>query len=140
MKDEVLYNSSCNVLTQEPCTTNVVTTPPSTIIGYKMVGTFDLTTVTASNFDIIQAFQTSYGTNTGFDATTVGGINAIKTFIASFFTFMGGSVTTSTVTYSAPILTIEVYGTGDYTSTYSAFALMVNPTGDPSNVIMIQPY
>ena len=53
---------------------------------------------------------------------------------------MGGSVTTSTVTYSAPVLTIEVYGTGDYTSTYSAFALMVNPTGDPGNVIMIQPY
>jgi hypothetical protein len=143
VKDEVLYNSSCNVLTQEPCTTNVVTTPPSTMIGYKMVGTFDLTTVTASNFDFIIAYQGGYGTASGFDATTVGGRTAISNQLQIYFTlaaFLGGSVTSASVTYTAPDLLIEIYGTGNYTSTFSTLAIMVNPTGDPGNVIMIQPY
>lgn len=141
VKDEVLYNSSCNVLTQEPCTTNVVTTPPSTMIGYKMVGTFDLTTVTANNFTTVDQIQGSYATNTGVDATTVGGRNAISSYYQSYFTgFLGGSVTSASVTYNAPILTIEIYGTGDYTSVYNCVAVSVNGAVANANVIMIQPY
>lgn len=141
VKDEVLYNSSCNVLTQEPCTTNVVTTPPSTMIGYKMVGTFDLTTVTANNFTTVDQIQGSYATNTVVDATTVGGRNAISSYYQSYFTgFLGGSVTSASVTYNAPILTIEIYGTGDYTSVYNCVAVSVNGAVANANVIMIQPY
>jgi hypothetical protein len=120
VKDEVLYNSSCNVLTQEPCTTNVVTTPPSTMIGYKMVGTFDLTTVTASNFDFIIAYQGGYGTLSGFDATTVGGRTAIviNTNLLYPCSISWRISYNASVTYTAPDLLIEIYGTGNYTSTY----------------------
>lgn len=141
VKDEVLFNSSCNVMTQEPCTTNIVTTPPSTMVGYKIVGSFDLTTVTASNFTIMEVFQGSYATQSGQDATTVLGLNSISSYIQSFFTgLLSGTVTSASVTYSAPNLNIAVYGTGDYTSTYSGFALMVNPSVVPINVLMILPY
>ena len=67
VKDEVLYNSSCNVLTQEPCTTNVVTTPPITTVysSWKVYGAFRWSaadpTLTAKrfgyNYYLNQGFQ-----------------------------------------------------------------------------------
>jgi hypothetical protein len=144
VKEETLFNRSCDVIGQAPCTTNTVTTPPSPIIGYKIVGTFDLTNVDDANFDISEAFLTSYGTIASNDATTLGGRNAISTYLQSYITGavigVNGNVSSATVSYSAPILTIEIYGTGDYTSTYSSAAFMVDVTNIAANVITLQPY
>lgn len=144
VKEETLFNRSCDVIGQAPCTTNTVTTPPSPIIGYKIVGTFDLTNVDDANFDISEAFSTSYGTIAGNNATTLGGRNAISTYLQSYITGavigVNGNVSSATVSYAAPILSIEIYGTGDYTSTYSSAAFMVDVVNIAANVITLQPY
>jgi hypothetical protein len=143
VKEETLFNRSCFSIGQSPCTTNVVTIPPSTTIGYEIVGEFDLTSVTASNFDFIFACQGSYGTFSLNDATTLVGRNAITSYLESWITStsfgLSGTIINTSVTYVAPMLQITIIGTGDYTSTNSAVAFMVNPTGDPGNVIMLQP-
>lgn len=144
IKDETLFNRSCSYVAESPCTTNTVTTPPSANIAYKLVGQFDLTNVTASNFDMYEVFNTSYGVINGNDATTLGGRNAISSYLQSFFTGavigLGGSVTSASVTYLAPFLEIEIYGIGDYTKNFTAFAFMVDVPTIPSNVLIIQPY
>jgi hypothetical protein len=144
VKEETLFNRSCDVIGQAPCTTNTTTTPPSPIIAYKLSGTFDLTSVTPSNFIIIELLQASYATQSGNNATTLAGRNAIKAYFESFFTGavvgLNGTVLVSSVTYAAPILTINITGTGDYTQTYSAFAFAVDVPTTPSNVLMLQPY
>ncbi len=144
IKDETLFNRSCSYVAESPCTTNTVTTPPTTNIAFKLVGSFDLTNVTASNFDIYEVFQTSYGTINGNDATTLGGRNAISAYLQTFFTGavigLNGSVTSASVTYAAPLLNIAIYGIGDYTQNYPTFAFMVDVPTIAGNVIMLQPY
>lgn len=141
VKDEVLFNSSCNVLTQEPCTTNVVTTPPSTMIGYKMVGDFDMTSVDPANFDFNIYDYVVYGTLSGNDCSTVAGRNAIASMLEAYITtYLSGVIVSSSVTYVGDTMTIEIYATGDYTSTYSALAFTINITGFPGNIMFLQPY
>jgi hypothetical protein len=143
VKEETLFNRSCFSIGEAPCTTNVVTIPPSTTVGYEMIGEFDLTNVDASNFDIYELFNGSYGTQSGNDATTLAGRNALTTYFQSFFTGvaigLNGTITNTSITYVAPMLQITILGTGRYDSTYSAFSFSVDVPTIPSNVIMIQP-
>lgn len=143
VKEETLFNRSCFSVGQAPCTTNVVTIPPSTAIGYELIGELDLTNVTASNFIIVELFTGSYATQSGNNATTAGGRTAIASYFQSFFTGavvgLNGTVINTSVTYVAPMLQITITGTGNYNSTYSAFAFTVDVPTIPSNVIMLQP-
>ena len=140
VKDETLFNRSCSYVAESPCTTNVVTTPPSTTIAYRMTGTFDLTDVTDSNFDLEWYIQGSFGTNSGNDATTLAGRNAIIAYMNGYITtFLGGSIINQNIIYVAPILDITVVATGNYNSTYSSACFTVDLASHPTNVIMLQP-
>jgi hypothetical protein len=142
VKEETLFNRSCFSIGQAPCTTNVVTIPPSTTIGYEMIGEFDLTGVDAANFQWYEILSGSFGTQSGFDATTGAGRSAILAWFSAYFTsasFLNGTVINTSVTYVAPMLQITIIGTGDYNSTYSAIAFGVDVPANPNNVIMIQP-
>ncbi len=140
IKDETLFNRSCSYVAESPCTTITVTTPPTTNISYRMTGTFDLTGVTASNFQMEICIQGFYATNAGNDATTLAGRNAILAYMTSYITStLGGSIVNSNIIYVAPILDITVNAIGDYTSTYSAAAFTVDVGTYPGNIIMLQP-
>lgn len=143
VKDETLFNRSCSYVAESPCTTNVVTTPPSTTVAYELIGELDLTNVTASNFPMIEMFNGSYGIISGWDATTLAGRNALSSYFQSIFTGavigLNGSVTNVSITYVAPMLQITILGLGNYTQNNSAFAFAVDVPTIASNVIMLQP-
>ena len=143
VKEETLFNRSCFSIGQAPCTTNVVTIPPSTTIGYEMIGTFDLTGVTDTNFQMEFINNTGYATVTNNDATTLAGKNAILANMTYYLTnIMGGTIINSNIIYVAPILDITVIGTASYSGNVydvSAVGFTVDAGAYPSNVIMLQP-
>ena len=143
VKEETLFNRSCFSVGQSPCTTNVVTIPPSTSIGYEMIGTFDLTGVTDTNFQMEFINNLGYGTLTNLDATTLGGRNSILANMTYYLTnIMGGTIINSNIIYVAPILDITVIGTASYSGNVydvSAVGFTVDAGAYPSNVIMLQP-
>ena len=143
VKEETLFNRSCFSIGQAPCTTNVVTIPPSTSIGYEIIGTFDLTGVTDTNFQMEFINNTGYATVTNNDATTLAGKNAILANMTYYLTnIMGGTIINSNIIYVAPILDITVIGTASYSGNVydvSAVGFTVDAGAYPSNVIMLQP-
>lgn len=89
------------------------------LVPVTLSGTFDLTSLpdTPTNFDIFVSYQGGCPVSTGFNA--VAGLSTIQTFLESVFTgILGGTVTSSSVTYSAPNLTINIVGTGQNDATY----------------------
>jgi hypothetical protein len=143
VKEETLFNRSCFSIGQAPCTTNVVTIPPSTTIGYEMIGEFDLTNVNPANFSMNVCIQSFFATASSNDATTLAGRNAILAYMSSFITStsfgLSGTIINTSVTYVAPILDITIIGTGNYNSTYSAASFEVDGLNYNGNVIMLQP-
>ena len=143
VKEETLFNRSCFSIGQAPCTTNVVTIPPVTTIGYEMIGEFDLTGVTDTNFQMEFINNLGYGTLTNLDATTLGGRNSILANMTYYLTnIMGGTIINSNIIYVAPILDITVIGTASYSGNVydvSAVGFTVDAGAYPSNVIMLQP-
>jgi hypothetical protein len=139
VKEETLFNRSCFSVGQAPCTTNVVTIPPSTMVGYEMIGTYNLTDVDDGNFSLYTIFNQAYVETLGNDVTTLGGRNALLAYISSFITSgLNGSIINSNIIYVAPVLDITIIAIGDYTSTYSAVAFGI-PTNTYPNVVMLQP-
>ena len=143
VKEETLFNRSCSFVAESPCTTNVVTIPPSTTISYKMTGVFNLLDVDPANFLMSYYINGYYGTNSGNDATTLSGRNAILAYMATFITSgsygVSGTIINSNIIYVAPYLDITVNATGNYNSTYSACAFAVDEGAHNGNVIVIQP-
>jgi hypothetical protein len=139
VKEETLFNRSCFSIGQAPCTTNVVTIPPVTIVNYEMIGTYNLTDVDDANFSLYTIFNQAYVETLGNDVTTLGGRNALLAYISSFITSgLNGSIINSNIIYVAPVLDITIIAIGDYTSTYSAVAFGI-PTNTYPNVVMLQP-
>lgn len=140
VKEEVLFNSSCNVMGQAPCTTNTVTVPPSTMIGYKMVGSFDLVNVDPANFAMNVCINGFFATASANDATTLSGRNALLTYLGTYITIsLGGSIISQSASYAGTVLSIDIRATGDYNSTYSAASFEVDGLARNGNVIMLQP-
>ena len=140
VKEETLFNRSCFSVGQAPCTTNVVTIPPSTTIGYEMIGEFDLTGVDAANFNMNICIQSFFATASSNDATTGAGRSAIIAYMSSFITNqLGGTIINTNITYVAPLLNITIIGTGQYDSTYSSASFEVDGLNYNGNVIMLQP-
>jgi hypothetical protein len=139
VKEETLFNRSCFSIGQSPCTTNVVTIPPVTIVNYEMIGTYDLSDVDPANFSLYTIFNQAYVETLANDVTTQGGRNTLLAYFTSFITSgLNGSVINSNITYVAPILDVTILGIGDYTSTYSAIAFAIDTATYP-NVSMLQP-
>ena len=83
------------------------------LVPVTLSGTFDLTASpdTPTNFNIYVAYQGGCPVTTNFNA--VAGLPAIQAFLESIFTgILGGTVTSSSVTYTAPNLDINIVGTG----------------------------
>ena len=140
VKEETLFNRSCFSIGQAPCTTNVVTIPPSTTIGYEMIGEFDLTNVNPANFSMNVCIQSFFATSSSNDATSGAGRSAIIAYMSSFITStLGGVVINTNITYVAPLLNITIIGTGNYNSTYSSASFEVDGLNYNGNVIMLQP-
>lgn len=140
VKEETLFNRSCFSIGQAPCTTNVVTIPPSTTIGYEMIGEFDLTNVDPANFNMNICIQAFFATASSNDATTGAGRSAIIAYMSSFITNqLGGTIINTNITYVAPLLNITIIGTGQYDSTYSSASFEVDGLNYNGNVIMLQP-
>lgn len=140
VKEETLFNRSCFAVGQAPCTTNVVTIPPSTTIGYEMIGEFDLTNVDPANFSMNVCIQSFFATSSSNDATSGAGRSAILAYMSSFITStLGGVVINTNITYVAPLLNITIIGTGNYNSTYSSASFEVDGLNYNGNVIMLQP-
>lgn len=140
VKEETLFNRSCFSVGQAPCTTNVVTIPPSTTIGYEMIGEFDLTNVDPANFNMNICIQSFFATASSNDATTGAGRSAIIAYMSSFITNqLGGTIINTNITYVAPLLNITIIGTGQYDSTYSSASFEVDGLNYNGNVIMLQP-
>lgn len=139
VKEETLFNRSCFAVGQAPCTTNVVTIPPVTIVNYEMIGTYNLSDVDPANFSLYTIFNQAYVETLANDVTTLGGRNALLAYISSFITSgLNGSIINSNIIYVAPVLDITIIAIGDYTSTYSAVAFAI-PTATYPNVAMLQP-
>jgi hypothetical protein len=139
VKEETLFNRSCFSIGQAPCTTNVVTIPPVTIVNYEMIGTYNLSDVDPANFSLYTIFNQAYVETLANDVTTLGGRNALLAYISSFITSgLNGSIINSNIIYVAPVLDITIIAIGDYTSTYSAVAFAI-PTATYPNVAMLQP-
>lgn len=84
------------------------------LVPVTLSGTFDLTSAPDSptDFNVFIAYQGGCPVASNWNITT--DLAALKAFIDSIFTgLLSGTITTSTVTYSAPILTIDIVGTGD---------------------------
>ena len=140
VKEETLFNRSCFSVGQAPCTTNVVTIPPSTTIGYEMIGEFDLTNVDPANFNMNICIQSFFATASSNDATPGAGRSAIIAYMSSFITNqLGGTIINTNITYVAPLLNITIIGTGQYDSTYSSASFEVDGLNYNGNVIMLQP-
>lgn len=143
VKDETLFNRSCSYIAESPCTTNVVTIPPSTSISYGIIGTFDLTGVDPANFDINTIVQGNYGTLTGNDAKTLAGRNAILANMTYYITsIMGGTLINTNIIYVAPILDITVNAIASYNGNIygiSSAGFTCDFAAYPANVIMLQP-
>jgi hypothetical protein len=84
------------------------------LVPVTLSGDFNLSegTTNPANFTLIVTYQGGITTQTGFNA--VSDTATIQTYLESLITGIGGgTITTSSVTYAAPILSVNITGTAD---------------------------
>lgn len=106
------------------------------IVPVSLQGSLDLSSpINPANFDLIGIFNGGATTQSGMDA--VAGAAAIQAYLESFFTgILNGTIISSSVTYTAPTLTINIQGTGENDAASQPAAILLQKALGGSNDVI----